>query len=248
MNKSKYILIGILIGIPSVLVLGAIWFSWGMRSGVEFSPDDFTRRSFSYNKDPLFGFVFVGREYVTRTTDLETELISDGWIKPLIRTKKQWHLVSDSRSNSELVSSDCDARFLTNYLDRTNSDFENIWTVWNRDHPKLAKVFWPVVAEMARDEMYLLLPDLMQFADNYNSKDTNAFQSAINDIRTNSYRKLGELDFELGRIARAKYRLAKAKTASPDTELDALIEKCNEQLNRGSSNDPAADDSEPVQR
>ena len=100
--------------------------------------------------------------YSDKTSDLEKSLTADRLIRSVILKKKRWHLVSDF--GSSVISHQCDARFLTGYLDKLDNDGNSYWDTWNTDFPKCAKVFWPEVAELARDEMYLKIADVMRVA------------------------------------------------------------------------------------
>ena len=168
---SKRSFFGWILGIGLValviLPIALLYFSTaGLVYGEEFSPDDFRRRSFSYNVVPWFNYTLQGIDYEDVTPVLEQTLVADGLIKPSknVKTKSQiWHLVSDSQSQIDR-SSDFDARILCRYLDMTEPEGENIWVVWNADHPKLSKVFWPTVSELARHQIYWAIPDVMRRA------------------------------------------------------------------------------------
>ena len=129
--------------------------------GEEFSPDDFTRRLFSYNVMPFFGIVVRGIEYDDSTRPLEATLSAGGFIGATNKPKR-WHLIWDDVSNKN--SSDFNAKLLVDYLDLTNKNHQSVWIQWNDNHPKLAIEFWPVIAELAREELYLDVADIMERA------------------------------------------------------------------------------------
>ncbi|MEM7782496.1 MAG: hypothetical protein AAF623_04020, partial [Planctomycetota bacterium] len=136
----------------------------GQKSGVEFCPHDFSRRRFSYVKLAWFDLVINKKKLEDLTSELETTLLADGFL-PQPNTPKRWDLVADyNGSSSGLISKDCDARFLTYYLDLGDDDSVFYWLGWNERYPKCARSFWPIVAEMAQDQMYLRIPDLMEYA------------------------------------------------------------------------------------
>ena len=92
-------------------------FIYGTVQGSEFSPDDFTRRDFSYQQIPWLNWTVSGIEYNNVTPELEQTLITSRLIKrkKLAKgVKKTWHLYDDSAVPD---SHACDARFLTTYLD-----------------------------------------------------------------------------------------------------------------------------------
>lgn len=172
----------ILLGMLLLLVLSLpVWllvmFTSGWTHGVEFSPDDFSRRSFTYNQMPWVGWTIQGKEYVDRTNSLEKGLISDGLIKSVNNSPQVWHLTEDTSSISgNQVPAECDARFLTGYLDLRGAEGDLYWEAWNDEHPKLAKILWPIVADLARNEDYLKIPPLMRMAMGQSKDDPESFQ------------------------------------------------------------------------
>lgn len=133
----------------------------GRIEGEEFSPDNFTRRRFSYNVMPFFGYVVSGIQYSDSTTQLETSLLAGGFVNSASKPKK-WHLIWDNVSNQN--SSDFNAKLLVDYLDLTDENYQSVWFQWNKDHPKSAIEFWPVIAELSREQLYLDVADIMHKA------------------------------------------------------------------------------------
>ena len=135
-------------------------FAYGTVRGSEFSPDDFTRREFAYQQIPWLNWTVSGIEYTDITQELEQTLTTDRLIRrrtPSKGQKKTWHLYYDSAVPD---SHACDARFLTTYLDFDDWDSKTatstpFWLKWNEKFPQSAKIFWPTVADLARNEMYL---------------------------------------------------------------------------------------------
>lgn len=186
----------------------------GARSGTEFSPDDFSRRSFGYSQMPWLNWVVHKKKYSDISSPLD--LVADGLITVRKTDKKTWHLTSDSGS-AAVISHDCDARFLTNYLDLVddrNDDRNNYWVAWNEDYPRTAKIFWPFIADLARHEMYLRIPDIMKMAMDIKSDDPENFLPRLQQRVASLYLELGSLDLELGRSERAYGRLVRAKQLS----------------------------------
>lgn len=198
-------------------------FNAGYREGTEFSPDDFSHREFSYNKDPIFGYVLRGRQYSSITPPLEKSLISDGLITPQSNNPKKWVLTSFSRSSDGLIASDCDARFLTEYLDKTDESYTNVWTTWNIDCPGPAKIFWPVIAQLARDDLYLKIPDVMDFALDWKKDDPVAFKEQFDIVVADAYYEMALLDLQLTRTELAKSRLEKSIKFEPSDKAKTLL-------------------------
>lgn len=188
--------------------------SQGRYSGEEFSPDDFSRRTFTYNVDPYFGRVWSGKKYNDSSTRLDRQLTALKFIKPRIKKVKTWHLIQERSgfdTPNQIVPEECDARFLTKYLDLLDEGADNFWTVWNTDYPLLAPIFWPVVADLARDEMYLRIPEVMEFAMNWTeASKTKEFKQSLDRMVGEIYLDLGKIDLAQSRKVRAKYRLTKA--------------------------------------
>ena len=228
MSKTKLFLVIFFSSIVALVITGLALFGAGQTSGVEFSPDDFSRRQFTYNQTPFFKWVIIGKTYTDATTTMDSSLVTGGFIKPIRNKTKVWHLISDSGTNSEfyLPSHKCDARFLTDYIDLYNEDGDEIWTLWNQDFPNSAKLFWPRIAELARDEMYLRIPDVMRTAMAIEKDEPDKFEKQLDKVIADVYRELGKLDFEMQRFERAKFRLEKAAKLEPTDEVVEMLEKC----------------------
>jgi hypothetical protein len=177
-------LIVVLLATPIGLL---IWIGSGYTVGEEFSPDDFSRRSFAYNRLPGLGWILSKKQSTDLTSDLEKNLISGGFITPANHNPKIWHLCDDSMgaASSPSVPIECDARFLTGYLDLRVSGGGLYWDQWNDDHPKLGKILWPIVAGLARNNRYLKIPDLMRTAMAMESDDVSKFQLLLADLNLN---------------------------------------------------------------
>ena len=169
----KRTLVGLCLVTPVVLL---VLFTLGFKFGEEFSPDDFTRRTFSYNRLPLIKWTIIKKLYEPSTTPFEVDLIADGWITAVNAQPKKWHLISDAGSQ---LPQDCDARFLTGYLDLADADGHSFWARWNDQNPLVAKIFWPKIAQMARESRYLEIPDLMRIAMSLENDDVQTFESRL---------------------------------------------------------------------
>lgn len=174
---------GIVWAILSIVLLcipaGIYLYVSGWVSGVEFSPDDFSRRSFHYNEMPFFGVSVRGISYDDSTPVFEQTLLNDGLIVDPNRPVKRWHLVSDSWS--DIDSPDFDARLLCQFLDLRNELSESVWIKWNEDHPEFAKEFWPVIATLARENLYLDVSELMLKAEGLGKSDVDEFRQFMLD-------------------------------------------------------------------
>jgi hypothetical protein len=225
-SKSKFFLILLLVSVITVPLALAILYGLGQTSGTEFSPDDFSRRSFKYNQTPYFNWVITKKTYSDTTTPFEETLVLDGLIVPVINRTKIWHLISDSGSTSNFMSAGCDARFLTNFLDLTDDEGENSWMGWNEEYPKSAKIFWPRVADLARHEMYLKIPDVMQFAMEIEKDGVKQFGERLDELIAQAYLELGKIDLELARFERAEIRLQRSVETKSSQEAEELLAVC----------------------
>jgi hypothetical protein len=122
-----------------------------------------------------------------------------------------------------LQPSECDARFLLDYLDLPGTESNSYWEQWNDKHPQLAKIFWPVIADLARHEMYLAIPDIMRMAMAVDAEadqqsgvkidqpaSAESFHTRLNQMAADGYSTFGELDQQAGRTERAKIRFQRA--------------------------------------
>ena len=209
----------------------------GQVRGVEFSPDDFSRRSFSYNQMPFTGWVVMKKVYSDETTDIEKSLTGSRLIRSVILKKKRWHLVSEF--GSRVISHQCDARFLTGYLDKYDDDGNNYWDTWNTEYPKCAKVFWPEVAELARDEMYLKVADVMRVAMSVSKDDPKPLRRELKTVLSDIYLELGALDIELGQPKRAALRLKKSVQHDPNSKAADKLKLLESQIESSSESDSA---------
>ena len=216
-------IIGFVVSIPLVLV---ILYGLGQTSGTEFSPDDFTRRRFTYNQTPYFNWVISQKTYSDATTSFEETLLLDGLIMPVINRTRNWHLISDSGSTANFMSAGCDARFLTNFMDLTDDEGDNLWLDWNEKHLKIAQVFWPRIADLAHQEMYLKIPDIMQFALENETEDVERFAEKLDELTARAYLELGQIDLELERFERAESRLQLSVDTRPSLEAEELLAVC----------------------
>jgi hypothetical protein len=155
-------------------------FIGGRVQGEEFSPDDFSRRSFSYNVMPIFHFTVQGIYYQDSTPVFEQTLFADGLLgnaNDQVSSDKQWHLINDTVSDQR--SGDFDARILCRFLNLTNPDSESIWIQWNGKFPKLAAQFWPIIADLARESLYLDISTIMLKATGVTDSTADSFQDFL---------------------------------------------------------------------
>ncbi|MFK7767561.1 MAG: hypothetical protein AB8B55_10100 [Mariniblastus sp.] len=238
-NQSRRTLLYIFLALLLVTPIAAmILFGMGQTDGSEFSPDDFTRRSFSYNRLPILKWTIIKKTYVDTTTGMEQELVGGNFITPITNPTKTWHLTNDPGNGTGVLPAECDSRFLTHYLDMRDLEYDFFWSGWNTKFPDAATIFWPIVADLARDEMYLKIPYVMEFAmelDELDDKeiknfDVDEFETDLNLVVAKVYLEMGTLDLNMNRFAKAKSRLMKSDKLSPSQEAKDRLAKCMTQL------------------
>ena len=149
-------------------------------SGREFSPDDFTARSFSYRRSPFTGTLRSDRSNEDHEFDC-TAIVDNGHISVVKSTPKRWDLFQENMQYSDELSSEFDARFLTHFLDYNSQQ-------WTTDHPEKAAVLWPEVAKMSRQGLYLYLPEVMLAAIpedySYSNEDDRSLREFTSQMKT----------------------------------------------------------------
>lgn len=220
-------LIAVLIITALGLIVGLlILVSNGSVEGREFSPDNFSIRSFRYNKVPYLDWVIAKKTTVDENPDIQQELIDLG-VLPTNATAKNWHLISEQNLSRSLLPPECDARFLTHYLELKNYSNSNnleVFVVWNQKHPDLAPLFWPHIIEMAQQETYLKIPEIMEFALNDCPKNPTEFSDELNTLVAQAYLDLAKIDYDLGRLERARVRLQLSLEAESSVEAQNLLD------------------------
>lgn len=177
----------------------------------------------------MTGVVLRGRAYTDYSLG-GLDLVADGYIKPRIQSPPTWHLILDNTDVSGLESHDCDARLLVDYLRLSTDRGENVWETWNIDHPKLAKEFWPIVAEMARKDLYLVISDIMEFGLDSTTKDVDEFKKELLQTASEAYLKMAGIEFELSNLSKAKSLAEDAKRYQSSDKVDQLLAEINQQI------------------
>jgi hypothetical protein len=243
--ERPILLVAGLFALAAIPICMLLLLAYGTVRGSEFSPDDFTRRQFAYQQIPWLNWTVSGIEYTDITLELEQTLTTDRLIRRKTHSKgqkKTWHLFYDSAVPD---SHACDARFLTTYLDfadwdSTTATSTPFWLKWNKKFPQSARIFWPTVADLARNEMYLTMPDVMRFALNTAEDQPKLFQDNLNKVTKQCWISAGEADFQSGEFQRAAERFCRAKLIDSSSEsnkrasnqLADLIEQCRSKVDQ----------------
>jgi hypothetical protein len=182
--RLKKVLLWLLVCLGGSLLLGGflllLMVATGSVEGEEFSPDDFTRRHFSYIRPDWFPVTLSGIEYTNFTDPLVTTLVSQGLIVPTGNANQKWDLVSDNRMHRD--STAYDARILCRYLDLRMLNGDLVLDDWTTKNPEHAKVLWPAVAQLARAGEYPRISQLMESVVSGQPITLKDFQAQVTQI------------------------------------------------------------------
>lgn len=173
-NKPLILVCGIL----ATLLVGIVVFIKGSVSGTEFSPNHFQTRDFSFYEIPILSVQITPVSRKNTTGKTASHLRTSSLITaPRGKQPDDWQLVSISRGPS---STPAHAALLTQALELQN---ENgfFWIEWNKANPNRAAVLWPVIQRLARRELYVLIPELMELARSLSGDDDGELLSAAVD-------------------------------------------------------------------
>jgi tetratricopeptide (TPR) repeat protein len=216
-------------GIGLILLFGVL--SFGLVAGEEFAPDTFDRRSYWYYELPLIRLKITPVTRVTSTHQLEQLLVNSNYIvsQP---PPKRWDLVTVTRVGRPWQQGD--ASILCQYLDAYDPNTKNVvsvWETWTTDHPALAKVLWPEVAALARQDLYFLIPRLFDQA--LVTDNPQTLQNDLNLILARSYEELAKTEVELQNLETAVRFYSDALRREPArTSCLAGRAQCYEALGR----------------
>jgi len=176
-STSARIVIGIFLvlgvmgsGVLVVMIFGSV-------SGQEFSPAGFRRRTFQYYRIPLIGLQVSPIWRTPSTNELERHLSAARLIPPPAQPATRWDLVEVQAAIKYHAG---DALLLTRYLDTPTDEDELAWLTWTEEHPELAAVLWPAVADTTRRGNYVVVPDLMRLAQQ--AQQADSFQAEVEQL------------------------------------------------------------------
>jgi hypothetical protein len=146
-------LAALVIGLLAVLAFGHV-------NGLEFSPQSFERRSYTFFQIPLV------RWQVTPTSRSDETLMFEQYLRqqrllPHRRGPRRWDIVWVVEASRQR---DGNPAILTRYLDLEGTQPKQHWHQWTIDHPEQAKALWPAVQLAAVLNAYELIPPLFDFA------------------------------------------------------------------------------------
>ena len=202
---------------------------FGCVEGIEFSPDTFKSRTFVYYEVPLIRVRVTGVYRDDISGGLQRMVGGTNFTPASATDPPRWHLVAMTKGKSHYQD---DALIVYRYLQNYNqlivgsstltlgeNSAAEFWTDWTRDHDKLAKVFWPAIAEVCRKELYTFTPALFAQAEQLTTAETEPseveFKRALAEVLADQYAELGDIRREQGLHSR-RFLLEARATAALD--------------------------------
>jgi tetratricopeptide (TPR) repeat protein len=202
----------LVVTLGGVALLAFVYFFFCHCEGYEFSPDRFVRRHFSFYRVPGIGLRVSPIFRKSATSDLETYILGQPYFKASQSDQEpRWDVVEFRNFRTEWQG---DAKFLCRLLDETNQEADLEWLPWSRSHTELAAVLWPDVIELARDDLYILIPELMSLA--RGASDPDDFQAKRNNFLIPRLRRLAESASDLGQTSSTVVIYSRLLALDPD--------------------------------
>jgi len=195
----------------SIAVLGVL--ASGNVSGTEFSPTTFSTRTFGYCEIPLVHWQVTPVVRIAQSEPFETLLQAEKLIPTATgQPTAVWHLVSVERAGVTIQQGD--AELLVKYLRSSSFGTHPTAMEWTQKNPELAKVFWPIVARLARRNEYLLVPDLFELTRMTNTPQE--LQAAMHEHLAKRYHRWANVEHNLDHPAPALELLDEALVYAQD--------------------------------
>ena len=158
----KVLLLSFAVCLGTAIIVGL----FGRVEGEEFCPQRFTVRRFRYYQIP---FLHLQVAPVTFSPSSR----GNGPLSTYLRTKKmlsssgskvRWDIVY--LGEVSLDSSRGDAEILIQYLEQPGAIGTKSWLDWTKDpeHEEVGRFLWPLISKMAEDHLYILMPDVFDWA------------------------------------------------------------------------------------
>lgn len=147
-------LIGVL---GAILLIFVVTVVFGGVHGLEFCPQTFERRSYSYYELPLLRMQITGERHEDLTGDTEKYVRSQKYFTAS-SGKKDWHVLVGSQGTR--LRRPGDAGILMQYLDAEQPDDTRRWVQWSEKNETLAEIVWPAAQQLALSDAYVFIPDL----------------------------------------------------------------------------------------
>ena len=141
------------------VVLGLVCLFAGRVSGVEFSPTHFQIREFHFYEIPLVHLQITPLRRTALSSDTAVHVNQKFLTVPPSKPDR-WDLVRLTRGG---IPRDDDAALLVDLL-QTERKGNETWHRWSLDYPAAAAATWPQIAALARQGLYVVIPDVLAVA------------------------------------------------------------------------------------
>ena len=142
-----------------IVVLGWIFGPSGSVHGIEFSPDRFAHRSFSYYQ--WCGLQISPMQTREWHSKVDEYLHANGFVPRTEELTPRWDFVKGSAPFVRGWHGD--AKVMCQAIGCYSGSDE--WVVWSQNNPELANVVWPQVMSWARNGQYEEIACLFKFVD-----------------------------------------------------------------------------------
>jgi hypothetical protein len=179
-SKTIAVLVRVLFGLLGLGMLSlfgvVLTVMFGGVHGIEFCPQTFERRSYSFYEIPWLGIQVRSVRHRDMTGPVEKHLLSNKLIPVGSKSPRTWHIVIGVRGAARPQTGD--AEILCRYFDACDAEEQYVWLDWTQKHPQLASSLWPAIAQLSREDLYVYVPELIELAKN--SQDSIRFQQQLN--------------------------------------------------------------------
>lgn len=156
--------LGLLATLTTTLIVAMLTLIYGGVHGVEFCPQTFQRRAYSFYEIPWIGIQVRAVRHVDLTGPLEKHLVQKKLVQPPGKSPVSWHIVRGVRGAGGAQTGD--AEILTQYLDAQDAEEKHVWLDWSEKNPQQASVLWPAIAQLSREDLYVFVPEFIDLAKN----------------------------------------------------------------------------------
>ncbi len=200
------------IGLLLLLLLAVL--SFGRVRGEEFSPQGFAIRSFSYYQIPFLRIQVWPVSVYKIPNDLAKYLRANKLLGSVASQPPRWGIVTMSEGGVQTYRGD--ASILTSYLQQPGAVGTESWLSWSKNHPKLERELWPVIARMAQEDMYTIIPALLEAARRAEAEDELA--NELRRVLVSELLQFAEAEKQSGDAKRANELLGIALEYDPNNE------------------------------
>ena len=152
----------VIYGVIALILVVIFVTVFGRVSGEEFSPEAFARRRYRFYRLPFTAIQILPTRHDDASNVLEKRIASDLSVVPGGHPTARWDLVTSSRPGYSTYEGD--AKILTDLLSLRDKNGDLIWNRWSSQNQELADILWPVISDVARARLYVLVPDILDAA------------------------------------------------------------------------------------